>query len=251
MSSEANGVMEGQPAAAPGRPPARASSTRMIATLGLVATISGLLVVSVYEGTAERIEANKQALIERALFQVVPDGAVSKRQLAVDAGQLTEWQPGMKATPFYAAYAADGQLVGLAAEGAAQGYADVIRVLWGYDPACQCITGNAVLKSAETPGLGDKIYKDARFLANFDALDATLNQEGSALVNPIVTVKHGSKRNPWEIDAISGATVSSNAIGKALNDAAGSLLPEVRPHLRAIAAMAPTLPATATSVEGE
>jgi electron transport complex protein RnfG len=214
----------------------------MIATLGLVATLSGVLVVSVYEGTAERIEANKQALIERALFQVVPAGAVSKRQLVVTGDGLAEWQPGMAGTPFYAAYSADGTLIGLAAEGAAQGYADVIRVLWGYDPSCQCITGNYVLKSAETPGLGDKIFKDEKFLANFKALDATLNRDGSGLANPIVTVKHGTKRHPWQIDAISGATVSSNAIGKALNEAASTLLPQLRPLVDEIATRAPSTP---------
>jgi len=42
-----------------------------------------------------------------------------------------------------------------------------------------------------------------------------------------VTVKHGSKTEPWQIDAISGATVSSKAVGKALNDSAQRLLPAI------------------------
>ena len=50
---------------------------------------------------------------------------------------------------------------------AAQGYADVVRVLYGYDPACACIVGMTVLESKETPGLGDKIDTDPDFLLNF------------------------------------------------------------------------------------
>ena len=58
-----------------------------------------------------------------------------------------------------------------------------------------------------------------------------LNEDGTGLKNAIVTVKSGTKQNPWEIDAISGATISSNALGKALNQAGQRLLPKIVPHL--------------------
>ncbi|WP_455198810.1 FMN-binding protein, partial [Kaarinaea lacus] len=125
-------------------------------------------------------------------------------------------------------------LQGIAAEAAAQGYADTIVLLYGYNPDCECITGINILKSAETPGLGDKIFKDREFIANFKALDARLNEERNALNNPIVTVKHGKKTEPWQIDAISGATVSSRAVGKALNNSAQFLLPKIVHLLSAI-----------------
>ena len=124
-----------------------------------------------------------------------------------------------------------GALRGIAAEGGASGYADVVRVLYAYDPERQAITGLGVVGMRETPGIGDKIITDADFLANFVALDARLNADGSALANPIRVVKHGSKRNPWEIDAISGATVTSKAVGKGINDSAQRLLPRLAPHL--------------------
>ena len=214
--------------------PPKPASSAMILALGLVSLISGLLVVFVFETTAPMIEANKQALIERALFQVVPEGAVSRRDYVVNDAGITPAADGAEGIPFFAAYDQEGKLVGIAAESAAQGYADLIRVLFGYDPSCRCITGNYVLKSAETPGLGDKIFKDAAFLENFNALDATLNGTGDGLANPIVSVKHGTKRNPWEIDAISGATVSSVAVAKALSIGAEKLLPRLLPHLGSI-----------------
>ena len=230
----------------------RPASGAMIATLGLVALISGLLVVFVFETTQPMIEANKQALIERALFQVVPDGAVQRRDYLLTEGGVVEAPTGATTgIPFYAAYDADGKLKGIAAEGAAQGYADIIRVLWGYHPGCECITGNYVLKSAETPGLGDKIFKDEKFLANFYALDAKLDEAKEGLAHPIVAVKHGTKQNPWEIDAISGATVSSNAIGKALNDAASTLLPQLWPQLAAIEQVEPVASDEAAAPGGD
>ena len=60
-----------------------------------------------------------------------------------------------------------------------------------------------------------------------------------ALVNPIVTVKHGAKQHPWEIDAISGATISAKAVGKALNQSAQSLLPKLLPLVQQLREEAP------------
>ena len=217
--------------------PPEVSSLRMIATLGGVALLSGVLVVLAFQFTAPYIAANKRAVIEAALSHVIP-GAVTRRIYTLSGAELV---PGEAATgmTLYGGYDRAGRLVGIAAEAAAPGYQDVIQILYGYGPGCRCITGMHVLQSKETPGLGDRIAKDPAFRANFEALDARLNQEGTALANPIVTVKHGRKRNPWEIDAISGATVSSRAIGRMLNDSAGHLLPRLLPLLQRIERLEP------------
>jgi len=133
--------------------------------------------------------------------------------------------------PVYAGYDAEGNLKGVALQAAAQGYQDVVRILYGYEPACQCIRGIEVLKMAETPGIGDKIITDADFQKNFDALDASLNAGGDALANPIVMVKAGSKTQPWQIDAISGATITSKAVAKMLDQSAQSVLPVLQANL--------------------
>ncbi|MGA8879556.1 MAG: FMN-binding protein, partial [Azonexus sp.] len=87
-----------------------------------------------------------------------------------------------------------------------------------------------VVAMRETPGIGDKILVDKEFLANFP-LEAKVSADLKVLANAIVTVKHGSKTKPWEVDAISGATITSRAVGKAINDAAQALLPRVVPNL--------------------
>ena len=204
----------------------------MIRTLMGIAMLSGFLVVLAYQVTKPIIAENQRRAIEAAVFKVIPD-AVTRRDfvlndqglVAVDAAHPAE------GIPIYAGYDAEGHLKGIAAPAAAQGYADMIHLLYGYDPACQCIRGLKVLKLAETPGLGDKILSDPGFIANFERLDARLSADGRTLANDIVTVKHGTKQNPWQIDAISGATISSKAVGKALNQSAQQLLPQLVPQL--------------------
>ncbi len=204
----------------------------MIRTLVGIAMLSGFLVVLAYQLTKPIIAENQRRAIEAAVFKVIPE-AVVRRDFLINEAGLTAAGPQTRAEGIqvYAGYDSEGRLRGIAANAAAQGYADMIQLLYGYDPACECIRGIKVLKLAETPGLGDKILSDTAFIANFEALDARLSDDGSTLANEIVTVKHGTKHNPWEIDAISGATISSKAVGKAVNQSAARLLPALIPHL--------------------
>jgi electron transport complex protein RnfG len=211
---------------------ARESGPAMLTTLALVAGLSGLLVVLTDQITRPMIAQNQRLAIDRALFRVLP-GAVSRRDFRVDGQRLVslDTMNTEGGDRLYAAYDQQGQLAGVAVEAAIQGYQDLIRVLYGYDPACQCIRGMEVLKMAETPGIGDKIARDPDFRKNFIQLDARLNGAGTDLVEQIVTVPHGSKTNLWEIDAISGATISSAAVGRMLNDSARHMLPLILQHL--------------------
>ncbi|MCU7933073.1 MAG: FMN-binding protein [Candidatus Thiodiazotropha sp. (ex Codakia rugifera)] len=205
----------------------------MIRTLMGIAMLSGFLVVLTYQLTKPMIEENQRRAIEAAVFQVIP-GAVARKDFVINESgvvAVTAENPA-KGLLIYAGYDSEGRLKGIAAKAAAQGYADMIYLLYGYDPVCQCIRGIKVLKLAETPGLGDKIITDPNFVANFDALETRLADDGKTLANEIVTVKHGTKQHPWEIDAISGATISSKAVGKALNQSAQQLLPGIAPHLK-------------------
>lgn len=206
---------------------------RMLRTLTAIAMLSGLVVVLVYQWTKPIIAENQRIATERAVFQVVA-GASQRKDFVIRPDGLAPATPGAAGDIIYAAYDDTGKLKGIAMPAASQGYQDMVRLLYGYDPYCQCILAFKVLKMTETPGLGDKILSDPEFLANFGALDARLSGDGQGLANPIVTVKHGAKKNPWEIDAISGATITSNAVGKGLNDSAQALAPVVQKHLKEI-----------------
>jgi len=206
-------------------PPPPPSSGSLIATLGGIAMLSGFFVVLTFQLTAPRIERNKQAALEKAVFAVLPE-AVVRRNFHLDADGLVPLPDAEFARAnLFAGYAADGRLAGLAMEASARGYQDVVTILYGYSPETRCVIGFTVLQSTETPGLGDKVETDPQFLANFGCLEARLNPEGTAMANEIVTVKHGKKAHPWEIDGISGATVTSVAIGTALRRSTSEMLP--------------------------
>lgn len=212
-----------------------ALTIRMLRTLGLVAMLSGLLVVLTYRFTLPIIEENKRLAIERALFKVIP-GAVTRQDFVITADGIHSAEQGFEGTTLYAGYDQDGRLKGVALEAAAAGYQDVIRILYGYDPYCQCIRGIEVLKMTETPGIGDKIAKDAVFQQNFEALEARPSVSGSGLEHAIVSVKHGSKTEPWQIDSISGATISSKAVARMLNDTSQRVVPIIQQHLAVLEA---------------
>ncbi len=209
------------------------NNSAIIRTLTLIATISGLLVVLVVDATQPLIAENQRIAIEQAIFQVIPN-ATQWREYRLSKDKLIPVEQADNGISIYIGFNQQGSMTGIAAQAAAQGYADTIRLLYGYNQDCECITGIKIIKSAETPGLGDKIFKDLDFITNFNALDAKLNAKQSALENSIVTVKHGKKTEPWQIDAITGATVSSRAVGKALNKSAQYLLPKLVVHLSQI-----------------
>jgi electron transport complex protein RnfG len=206
----------------------------MIMTLGGVALLSGFLVAFAYQLSLPYIEANKRRAIEQAVFRLFPQATARVSMALGSEGMRRTETAAPGEIPVYAVYDKGGQLLGIAAEAAARGYQDVIRVLYGYSPQCRCITGIRVLQSTETPGIGDKIVTDPEFLENFRALDARLNPESSALLHPIVTVRHGTKTEAWQIDAISGASISCNAIGRMLNQSAQTTLPKLARHLDTI-----------------
>lgn len=205
----------------------------MIRTLGLVSTICGLIIVGAYQGTYDAVAANKRLAVERSVFKVVPAAKAIEEYYALEGGSIAKagLETPAGAVKFFAAYDEAGKLVGIAAEGGAKGYADTVRIMFGYDPACQCIKGIGVVSMRETPGIGDKILVDKNFLANFEALDVKLAADMKALANEVKTVKHGTKANPWQIDAIAGATITSRAVGKGINEAAQALLPRLVPNL--------------------
>jgi len=210
--------------------PEMPSSAKLISTLAVVAMISGLLVVLVYEFTKPIIAENQRLATERAIFKVLPK-ATSRLTFVVNNDKLTLADDKTVGELIYAGYDKNKQLVGIALNAAAQGYQDTVKLLYGYQAKSGCITGFDVLKSTETPGFGTKITTDPEFLANFKCLEAKVNEQQSALAQAITTVRHGTKQNAWEIDAISGSTITSNAIGRMLNKSGQALHPVIAKNL--------------------
>lgn len=210
--------------------PTPTSSLKLIASLGLISLLSGLLVVSVVEMTRETIAANHRQALQRAVFEVVP-GAEKQRSFIVTDDALVPAAEATTAGPqIYAGYSADGELQGVAIKASGRGYEDVIRLLYGYRHERERIVGMTILESRETPGLGDRIETNEQFLASFEDLAAELDEKGEELEHEIVTVSSGEAEAPGEIDGITGATVSSEAVGEIINSSANRLLPQIAPN---------------------
>jgi hypothetical protein len=62
-------------------------SAAMIRTLGIVATVCGMLIVTAYQGTLEPVAANKKLALERAVFKVIP-GASSVKEFVAGSGGI-------------------------------------------------------------------------------------------------------------------------------------------------------------------
>ena len=212
---------------------AQASSWEMIRALGGIGILCSLLIVYAFQVTLPIIEKNKTEYLEKSIFNVLP-GATSRVTYKITDDNIIEplQTDEPKVRKVYAGYNEQGDLVGIAIEASGQGFQDIIRLLYGYSPEKKAITGFTVLESKETPGLGDKIQSDPTFLSNFKALDVTLTDDGSAIKNPIEMVKSGNKHNPWQIEAITGATISSRAVTKILQQSTEEYIPIIERNLK-------------------
>lgn len=209
-------------------PPQEAPSVlHMYRALVGVGVLCGLLIVSVYEATKPVIQAKRAAALREAVFTVVPGADSSRAFRPTDAGGFAavENPDAVEGTVLYAGYDATGRLIGVALPASGMGYADVIRVLYGYAFEEDAIVGMKVLTSKETPGLGDKIETDETFRQNFERLDASLAPDGESLAHPITYVSSGEKEAPWQVDGITGATISSKAIATMLGESAKRWVP--------------------------
>ncbi len=165
----------------------------------LLSLCFGGALAGVQSALSGRIAANKLDETLRQVPQLVPGAA---RGQAEDLG----------GQPVYRALDAAGATVGWVAPATGQGFADVIGVLVGVNADVSQITGVYVLEQKETPGLGNFIT-GADWLAQFKEKVAT---------QPLAVVKL-APRNPNEIQAITGATISSDATVSIVNKTVAAL----------------------------
>lgn len=207
--------------------PEKSNDKKMIFAMASIGIICALLIVVTFEGTKTTIEENKAKALEAAVFQVIPGITKTKTfQLNPDQTftEMTTNDPNVQKV--HAGYDDNGQFKGIAFQGSGKGYGDLLSLLFGYDPEQQKIVGFYVLESKETPGIGDKIEKDP-FLSIMKTMDVAVNDAHTTLKNEIKTVKNGEKKNAWEIDAITGATITSRAVGNILNTSSNKWVPVI------------------------
>jgi electron transport complex protein RnfG len=184
----------------------------------LLAICFGALLAGMQITLGPTIEANKiNETLEKVpemVFGIAHAQELADRKQVVDVTPISVGVDKAGKTIRYSVFEAktEGQLAGWVVKTAGQGYADKIEMLIGLDPMIEKITGIFVLDQKETPGLGNKIVTDewrSQFLAKSTA-------------QPLATVK----AKAWagnEIDAITGATISSKAVTDIVNAAVHNL----------------------------
>ncbi|MDZ7777953.1 MAG: RnfABCDGE type electron transport complex subunit G [Bacteroidales bacterium] len=171
----------------------------MILTLLLVASIAGLALGGVYVFTKEPIAKAKRAKLNNALSQVLPEFDTTKTHQVTPAD-------GQEPLTFYVAYKGD-ERVGTAVETYTnKGYSGKIEIMVGFS-SDMTILNTAVLKHAETPGLGDKMTKAKSDWSN--------QFKGKNPENFQLSVT----KDGGDVDAITAATISSRAFCDAVERA--------------------------------
>jgi electron transport complex protein RnfG len=188
------------------------STFRLVATLAVAGALAGLLIVLVNLHTKPIIDEYRAEQLRLAVYEVLPGTANYRTLYRVDGALVGEVPAGAKASDFrqaYVGYDQSGDLVGVAVSRGESGFADVVLVIFGFEPDTGILLGKKVLESKETPGLGDKIFKDENFVRQFFDRPQT----------PLKAIKAGTGKGlPGEIDAITGATISSKVVVSIINN---------------------------------
>ena len=190
----------------------------------LLATLFGTALAGIQAKLGPVIEANK-VKETMAKIPVLVLGEDLAAELAADNQTLTiksrvievKQNGSIKFYTVYDAWLPDGKMVGHVVKADGQGYADKIELLVGLDAQGKAITGLFVLDQKETPGLGAKILEDGwRGQFKDKSTEKTLS-----------VVKGGGAKDD-QIDAISGATISSRSVTGIVNTAVANVVPQLQ-----------------------
>jgi len=185
----------------------------------MLALFFGASLAGVHLKLGPRIEQNKiNETRERIPELILGSAQVEEltkegKSLIIEPHTVSVEKDGRKV--FYTIYEAkypDGKLAGWVAKSSGQGYADKIELLVGFSPSIETITGIFILDQKETPGLGNKII----------TVDWRQQFSNIKTVQPIQVTKTGAK-DPNQIDAITGATISSRSVTRIVNTTVNDL----------------------------
>jgi len=166
----------------------------------------GLLIAVTNAALSPRIEQNKINKRNRLVGVLLPE---AKDFILLDKEIEIESLRGEKEKiEVFRAMSEEGECVGWSFNAAGSGFADKIELVVAVDKDFEKLAGFNVLSSNETPGFGDQIkydyYRDQ--FAGAPAEELKLVQSGDP------------KKIDAEIVAISGATVSSEAVVEIINN---------------------------------
>ncbi len=196
---------------------------QMFATLIIVGGAAALLLAGSYKLTKPRIERHKREELQKAIFLVLPDAKECERTPDQECANI-----GTERFRVYKGLDQQEKAEGYAFIAEGPGFQGIIRMIVGINHDLNALSGMRVLGHVETPGLGAKIADDTAkkdFFEQFAGLqpdwtaDDTMQESQLAqiTVDFITSVKNITPDDPNEIQAITGATISSTAVVKIIN----------------------------------
>ena len=140
--------------------------------------------------------------------QLAIETEIKSRQVVfADAKSFGEAEILADGTSVVAALDESGNTIGHVVVNSAKGYGGDVSVMTAVNPSGEVLSVAILDVSGETPGLGQNAAKEA-FYSQFKG-----KKEGINLL------KNGADADKNEIDAVTGATITSRAVTKAVNEA--------------------------------
>ncbi|MCF6149975.1 MAG: FMN-binding protein [Candidatus Kuenenia sp.] len=222
--------------------------------LTIVSLLASVGVSSTYLLTKEKIKEKELEIRNKALYTVLPGIDTIPDEITPPNTNNTD--------KIYKGTDENGELIGYAASGEAQGYSSKIKVMVGIDSHLEKILGIDIIYQRETPGLGTKMIETESsdtlwsVLTNIFRKPSTMDY-GKEQKLPEFAMAQGEagkdvEQRPWfqeqfknktyyqlvvskvedkeKITAVTGATISTNAAIKAVQNAIDKIKLELQEH---------------------
>ncbi|KPJ77392.1 MAG: electron transporter RnfG [Deltaproteobacteria bacterium SG8_13] len=172
---------------------------QMVVVLTVLSCVSGGLLASIKSNTEERISYQQLKFVKGPAIRAILEG--SSNDPITDRFTL---QDGEVERSFFVGVF-DGQPNTVAFETSGKGFGGDVGLMVGVNVADNSLVGIGVTTHSETPGVGSRAQSDPAFAAQFKGMPF----EGEFTVKP----------DGGQVDALSGATITSRAVAGAVTDA--------------------------------
>jgi electron transport complex protein RnfG len=168
-------------------------TSKTVLVLVTIRVISSISISFMAKYTYPIIEEIRERALQQAILAILPNAG---RYVTID-----------EKDKIYRGLTKDDQTAGYAFVGEGGGYQGIIKIMIGISPDWQRLKRIIILENLETPGLGAKITTD-EFRSQFENLPVQ---------RPIEYILNKKPERPNQIQAITGATISSRAVVNILN----------------------------------
>jgi len=182
----------------------------MVVVLTVLSFVSGGLLAYVKDGTKEKIEVQQLTFVKGPAIKAILKGAANdpiKDRFKLKDGDTEQ-------SFFVGVF--DGKPDTVAFESTGKGFGGDIGLMVGVNLENDKIVGVGVTTHSETPGVGSRAKTDPSFVAQFPGMS--------------IEETFKVKADGGQVDALSGATVTSRGVSAALTEA-GKVYEKLKPQI--------------------